>query len=969
MIVRILLLFIALFTFGAQAQAIKESYAFAVLGEPRYAFNFNHFDYVNPAAPKGGQITLSALGTFDNFNRYALRGNPGARTEQLYDTLFTTSDDEPGSYYPLIAESARYADDYSWVEVAINPRARFHDGSPITARDVEFTFQKFMTEGVPQFRLVYKGTTVKAIAPLTVRIELAKPGKEDMLSLFSLPVFPEKYWKNHKLSDPLATPPLASGPYRITSWKMGQNIVYSRVKDYWAANLPVNRGRWNFDTIRYDYYLDDNVAFEAFKAGAFDLRMENDAKNWATRYSGKNFDKKYIIKDEQKNESAQDTRWLAFNIQRPVFSDRRVREAITLAFDFEWMNKALFYNAWSRTNSYFQNTEYAARNYPDAAELVLLAPMKKDLPPEVFTQIYQPPVSKGDGYDRDNLLKADKLLNEAGWVLKGQQRVNATTGQPLSFELLLPASSNSQWVLPFQHSLQRLGINMDIRKVDNSQITNRMRSRDYDMMPRLWRAMPWPSSDLQISWSSEYINSTYNAPGVQSPVIDSLINQIIAAQGNKEKLLPLGRALDRVLTWNYYMLPMWYMAEDRLAWWDKFSQPAVRPVYSLGIDTWWYDVNKAAKLPSARQQGEYMGAYLILRLLLVIPTLWAIITINFFIVQIAPGGPVDQAIAAIEFGNAGVLPGAGGEGVRASHAQTGVGNISDSNYRGGRGLDPEVIAEITHRYGFDKPIHERYFKMLWDYIRFDFGDSLFRSASVLTLIKDSLPVSITLGLWSTLIIYLVSIPLGIRKAVYNGSRFDVWSSAFIIIGYAIPAFLFAILLIVFFAGGSYFDLFPLRGLVSANFDSLPWYQKITDYLWHITLPVLATVIGGFAALTMLTKNSFLDEVRKQYVVTARAKGVSEKNILWKHVFRNAMLLVIAGFPATFISMFFTGSLLIEVMFSLNGLGLLGYEATVSRDYPVMFGTLYIFTLIGLLLNIVSDISYTLVDPRIDFEGR
>ncbi|MCW7437495.1 microcin C ABC transporter permease YejB [Escherichia coli] len=363
-----------------------------------------------------------------------------------------------------------------------------------------------------------------------------------------------------------------------------------------------------------------------------------------------------------------------------------------------------------------------------------------------------------------------------------------------------------------------------------------------------------------------------------------------------------------------------------------------------------------------------MGAYLIRRLLLVIPTLWAIITINFFIVQIAPGGPVDQAIAAIEFGNAGVLPGAGGEGIRASHAQTGVGNISDSNYRGGRGLDPEVIAEITHRYGFDKPIHERYFKMLWDYIRFDFGDSLFRSASVLTLIKDSLPVSITLGLWSTLIIYLVSIPLGIRKAVYNGSRFDVWSSAFIIIGYAIPAFLFAILLIVFFAGGSYFDLFPLRGLVSANFDSLPWYQKITDYLWHITLPVLATVIGGFAALTMLTKNSFLDEVRKQYVVTARAKGVSEKYSLETCVPQRHA----AGdcrFSGDVYQHVFTGSLLIEVMFSLNGLGLLGYEATVSRDYPVMFGTLYIFTLIGLLLNIVSDISYTLVDPRIDFEGR
>lgn len=364
-----------------------------------------------------------------------------------------------------------------------------------------------------------------------------------------------------------------------------------------------------------------------------------------------------------------------------------------------------------------------------------------------------------------------------------------------------------------------------------------------------------------------------------------------------------------------------------------------------------------------------MGAYLIRRLLLVIPTLWAIITLNFFIVQIAPGGPVDQAIAAIEFGHGGSLPGGGDAGASATHARTGAGNISEGEYRGGRGLDPEVIAEITHRYGFDKPLHERYFTLLWNYLRFDFGDSLFRSASVLSLIKSSLPVSITLGLWSTMIIYLVSIPLGIRKAVYNGSRFDIWSSAFIIVGYAIPAFLFAVVLIVVFAGGSYFDLFPLRGLVSANFETLPWYQKITDYLWHIALPVLATVIGGFAALTMLTKNAFLDEIRKQYVVTARAKGVSEKNILWHHIFRNAMLLAIAGFPATFISMFFTGLLMIEVMFSLNGLGLLGYEATVSRDYPVMFGTLYIFTLVGLLLNILSDICYTLVDPRIDFEGR
>lgn len=601
MTMRFVLLLMALFSVTCQAQSIKESYAFAVLGEPKYEANFTHFDYVNPAAPKGGTLTLSALGTFDNFNRFALRGVAAERTDALYDTLFVTSDDEPGSYYPLIADSARYADDFSWAEVTLNPRARFHDGSPVKASDVAFTFHKFMTEGVPQFRLVFKGATVKAIAPLTVRIELAEPGKESMLSLFSLPVMPESFWKNHKLSDPIATPPLAGGPYRITRWKMGQYLVYSRVKDYWAANLPVNRGRWNFDTIRYDYYLDDNVAFEAFKAGAFDLRAEVSPKNWATRYIGKNFSNHFIVKDEQKNESAQDTRWLAFNIQRPVFADRRVRQAITLAFDFEWMNKALFYGAYSRTNSYFQNTEYAARQYPDAAELTLLAPLKAEVPPEVFTSIFEPPTSKGDGYDRGNLLKASKLLDDAGWVLKNQKRVNTQTGNPLSFELLLSSAGNNQWVLPFQHNLERLGVTVEIRQVDNAQITNRMRNRDYDMMPRVWQAQPWPNTNLRISWASEYINSTYNAPGVKSPVIDNLINQIIAAQGDKTKLVPLGRALDRVLTWNYYMLPMWFMGEDRLAYWDKFSQPSIRPIYSLGLDNWWYDVNKAAKLPAERR--------------------------------------------------------------------------------------------------------------------------------------------------------------------------------------------------------------------------------------------------------------------------------------------------------------------------------------------------------------------------------
>jgi len=369
-----------------------------------------------------------------------------------------------------------------------------------------------------------------------------------------------------------------------------------------------------------------------------------------------------------------------------------------------------------------------------------------------------------------------------------------------------------------------------------------------------------------------------------------------------------------------------------------------------------------------------MARYILRRLLLIVPTLWAIITLNFFIVQIAPGGPVDQAVAQLSgIGTSGALGRISGEGRQeagASQAAAAAGPRKiGSLYRGARGLDPEVVEAIRKRYGFDKPLLARYLDMLKRYLTFDLGDSLFKGRSVLGLVAERLPVSISLGLWSTLIIYLVSIPLGIRKAVRHGSRFDVWTSSAIVLGNTIPTFLFAIILIIFFAGGSYLKIFPLRGLVSTDFASLGLLAKVGDYFWHIFLPILAEVIGGFATLTMLTKNSFLDEIHKQYVTTARAKGLTEKSILRKHVFRNAMLLVIAGFPATFISMFFTGSVLIEVIFSLNGLGLLGFEATMQRDYPVMFGTLYIYTLLGLLLTLLSDLTYTLVDPRIDFETR
>jgi microcin C transport system permease protein len=363
-----------------------------------------------------------------------------------------------------------------------------------------------------------------------------------------------------------------------------------------------------------------------------------------------------------------------------------------------------------------------------------------------------------------------------------------------------------------------------------------------------------------------------------------------------------------------------------------------------------------------------MIAYAIRRVLLMVPTLFAIMVVNFIIVQAAPGGPVEQMIAKFQGTDISAtqrVSGAGGEFV-AGTVQSGDGQ---SRYRGARGLDPAFIKELEKQYGFDKPPFERFFLMMKNYLTFDFGSSFFRDRRVVDLILDKLPVSISIGLWTTLLVYLISIPLGIRKAVRDGSRFDVWTSAVIIFGYAVPSFLFAVLLIVVFAGGSYWSIFPLRGLTSDNWAALDWSGRLLDYFWHIALPIAALVIGGFATLTMLTKNSFLDEINKQYVLTARAKGLTERRVLYGHVFRNAMLLVVAGFPAAFIGILFTGSLLIEVIFSLDGLGLLGFEAAINRDYPIMFGALYVFTLIGLVLKLISDLTYMMIDPRIDFERR
>ena len=364
-----------------------------------------------------------------------------------------------------------------------------------------------------------------------------------------------------------------------------------------------------------------------------------------------------------------------------------------------------------------------------------------------------------------------------------------------------------------------------------------------------------------------------------------------------------------------------------------------------------------------------MLAYIIRRLLLIIPTLLGIMVINFVIIQAAPGGPVEQIIAQLKGQAAGTtarITGGGGETIAAPQP---IGGGAASQYRGARGIDPALIKQLEKQFGFDKPITERFLLMMGNYVRFDFGKSFYQDRTVVDLVISKMPVSVSLGLWTTVLAYLVSIPLGIAKAVRDGSRFDIWTSSVVVVGYAIPSFLFAILLVVLFSGGSYFQWFPLRGLVSENWHQLDLFHKIADYFWHMTLPIVALVTGSFATLTILTKNSFLAEIHKQYVLTARAKGLSERRVLYRHVFRNGMLIVISGFPGAFIGILFTGALLIEVIFSLDGMGLLGFQAAINRDYPIMFGTLYFFTLLGLITNLIGDLTYVLVDPRIDFATR
>jgi len=572
-------------------------------GTAKYPHNFSHFDYVNPNAPKYGKVTYGQVGTYDNFNRYASRGLPAVFSGEIYDPLMFSPSDEIDAYYPLITEKVRYSDDYTWLELDINPRARFQDGEPITAADVEFTFNKFMTEGVPQYRVYYQDIkSVTAISDLTVRIEMSQPNREKLFSFAqSTRVLPQHFWKDKNFAEPLNEPPVGSGAYKIADYKIGQSITYQLVEDYWAKDLPVNVGRNNFRQIQYDYYRDDTVMLEAFKAGEFDLRQESQAKFWATSYTGVNFDNGFIRKEEIEHNAPAATQGFVFNTQRAVFEDVRVREALNYAMDFEWMNANMFYNQYSRTRSYFQNTDYEAKGLPDESELAILEPVKDQIPQRVFTQEYQPPVTDGSGRIRTQMRKAFALLKSAGWVLKDKVMVNAKTGEPMSFELLIYNPTAERTAIPLQKNLKLMGIEMKIRTVDSTQYIKRLRDRDFDMVSSSYYANPYPSADLMIVWNSNYIDSTYNKAGVMDPVIDSLTEQIAKSQEDPEKLLSLGRALDRVLQWNFYIIPQWHSSIYRVAMWDKFERPESMPKYDLGLDTWWVSEQKASQLPEKRR--------------------------------------------------------------------------------------------------------------------------------------------------------------------------------------------------------------------------------------------------------------------------------------------------------------------------------------------------------------------------------
>ena len=568
----------------------------ALKGTPAYPDDYPHWNYVNPNAPKGGMITYAAHGTYDNFNRFADRGNTPTGISALFDKLMVGNSDEISVLYGFIAESIEYASDYSWIIFNINKDARFQDGKHITAHDVAFSFNKFYTEGVPFFKRMIEGTKTEVINDYRVKFTIPNSNKNKMINLCDLTILPQHYYKDHNLKEPFKDVPLGSGPYKVGDYKMGQYIIYERVADYWAINHPAIKGTLNFDKIRYDYYLDETVRFEAFKKGEYDFRQENSSKNWSTQYVGKQFDNKEIVKETISHSIPQPTQAYVFNLQRPVFKDINVRKALNLLMDYEWTNKNLFYGLYNRNSSYFINTPYQATGLPTGRELEILKEFKDKLPKELFTQEFKVNKTDGSGKIRNEIRQALRLLKKAGYSLKNGKLVDKNNKQ-LEFEIIFYSTTMERVIVPFKANLEKAGIKMNMRLVsDISQYTNRLRDRDFDMTTSHLGGAPFPTGDLKIRWHSDYIDSTYNSTGVSDPVVDELVSRFELHDENHEELLALGRAFDRVLLWKYISIPQWHSSAFRIAYRNKFSRPDTSPKYDLGLETWWFDTKKAKSI-------------------------------------------------------------------------------------------------------------------------------------------------------------------------------------------------------------------------------------------------------------------------------------------------------------------------------------------------------------------------------------
>jgi microcin C transport system substrate-binding protein len=582
---------------AARAQDATPMEGIAIYGEPKYKPGFAHYDYVNPDAPKGGELRQADIGAFDSLNPFIIKGQAAAEAALPFETLLTGSADEPFTEYGLIAASVEFPPDRSWEIFNLRPQARFQDNSPITADDVVFSFDILKDKGAPLYRFYYQAVSkAEALDPHRVKFTFSGNNRELPLIMGQLPVLSKAYYTAHKFDETTLVPPLGSGPYKIAGVDAPRSITLERLPDYWGKDLAVNRGLNNFDRMRFDYYRDATVAIEAIKAGAYDLRVENISKNWATSYDVPSVKDGHLILKSFANERPTGLQGFAYNLRRPLFQNDKIRAALAYAFDFEWTNAHLFFGQYKRTESYFSNSELASSGLPSPAELKLLEPLKADIPPEVFTQTYAPPKTDGSGNLRDNLRAALALLKDAGWTVKDGKMVDAG-GKQMSFEFLLDDPSFERVILPFVQNLQRLGIDARVRTVDSAQYKYRLDHFDYDMVVGLWGQSDSPGNEQREFWGSAAADEpgSQNVVGIKNKAIDSLVASLVAAP-DRESLVAACRALDRVLLWNHYVIPNWYLGADRIVYWDKFGMPDVVPTQGVQIMSWWIDPPKAAKV-------------------------------------------------------------------------------------------------------------------------------------------------------------------------------------------------------------------------------------------------------------------------------------------------------------------------------------------------------------------------------------